>query len=186
MNPSLQRWSHIFPRSLLLPCTGPYTSFFCCSVLNPSRSFKQLNIFPAIITSLRLVETPGMWFLAPTPPAESRSLHLHGTPPGAPFIPENISWNQYTHMVYAFGLTTPDPGNITGIDDDLLKDFLYFAKSNGVSPVLSIRGWSGAQYFFTAVATSDSRTQFIDAILALVSMYDLDGIDFERVLTPRH
>ncbi|KAJ6492023.1 chitinase [Mycena sanguinolenta] len=93
-------------------------------------------------------------------------------PSWGPVHPENISWNQYTHMVYAFGLTTPDPGNITGIDDELLKDF-------GVSPVLSIGGWSGSRYFSTAVATNDSRTRFIDAILALVSTYDLDGIDFD-------
>jgi chitinase len=48
-----------------------------------------------------------------------------------------------------------------------------------VSALLSIGGWTGSQYFSTAVATQENRTQFKNAILGLVSQYQLDGIDFE-------
>jgi chitinase len=52
----------------------------------------------------------------------------------------------------------------------------------GVTALLSIGGWTGSQYYSTAVATSENRTAFVSAVLDLVSKYDLDGIDFECVL----
>ncbi|KAF7354058.1 Glycoside hydrolase family 18 protein [Mycena venus] len=84
-------------------------------------------------------------------------------------------------MVYAFALTTPDPGNITGVDEGLLKDFVDTAKQNvrSINPIIVAGGWSGSQYFSTVVSTSDNRTKFISAILNLVTKYDLDGIDFD-------
>ncbi|KAJ7915831.1 glycoside hydrolase family 18 protein [Mycena leptocephala] len=80
--------------------------------------------------------------------------------------PSDLSWHQYTHMVFSFGITTPDPSNIIGINEDLLADF-------NVSPMLAIGGRSGSQYFSTAVANSDNRKMFINAIL-------------ERVMYPGH
>lgn len=44
---------------------------------------------------------------------------------------------------------------------------------------LSLGGWAGSQYFSSAVATAENRTKFSNAILNLVSTYNLDGIDFE-------
>ncbi|KAJ6467525.1 glycoside hydrolase family 18 protein [Mycena vitilis] len=93
--------------------------------------------------------------------------------------PADLSWHQYTHMVYSFGLTTPDPGQISGLDENLLRNFVHTAKSKGVTPMLSIGGWTGSQYFSTAVATSEHRTKFLNAIVALVNKYQLDGIDFD-------
>jgi chitinase len=45
--------------------------------------------------------------------------------------------------------------------------------------MLSIGGWTGSQYFSTAVATAENRTTFVRAVLDLVKTFDLDGIDFE-------
>ncbi|KAJ6607726.1 glycoside hydrolase family 18 protein [Mycena sp. CBHHK59/15] len=91
--------------------------------------------------------------------------------------PENLSWWKYTHMVYAFGLTTPDPSNIV-VDDTRLREFVAQAKSNGVSPILAIGGWGGSQHFSTAVEPENS-TSFVNAVLGLVINYGLDGIDFD-------
>ncbi|KAJ6604071.1 glycoside hydrolase superfamily [Mycena sp. CBHHK59/15] len=95
--------------------------------------------------------------------------------------PENLSWWKYTHMVYAFGLTTPDPSNIV-VDDTRLREFVAQAKSNGVSPILAIGGWGGSQHFSTAVEPENS-TSFVHAVLGLVINYGLDGIDFEYCMT---
>lgn len=45
--------------------------------------------------------------------------------------------------------------------------------------MLSIGGWGGSRYFSTAVATDANRTAFAGAVMALVSKYDLDGLNFE-------
>ncbi|KAK7036169.1 glycoside hydrolase family 18 protein [Favolaschia claudopus] len=76
-------------------------------------------------------------------------------------------------------ITTSDPSEIAGIDQDLLQDFVRIARSKRVSPVLALGGWTGSRFFSTIVATAESRTKFIKAILALVDKYDLDGIDFD-------
>ncbi len=47
--------------------------------------------------------------------------------------------------------------------------------------MLSIGGWGGSQYFSSAVATGANRTAFARAVINLVSMYQLDGVEFECV-----
>lgn len=48
-----------------------------------------------------------------------------------------------------------------------------------IQAILSIGGWTGSQYFSTAVATDANRTSFAQAVMALVSQYNLDGVEFE-------
>src|ERR1700734_4108889 len=45
--------------------------------------------------------------------------------------------------------------------------------------MLSVGGWTGSQYFSTAMGSAANRTAFVHAVLSLVKTYDLDGIDFE-------
>jgi chitinase len=79
--------------------------------------------------------------------------------------------------------TTPDVGTLYLSDSDksTLSSFVSTAHKNGVNASLSLGGWGGSQYFSSAVATPENRTAFTQAILNLVSTYDLDGIDFECV-----
>ena len=51
----------------------------------------------------------------------------------------------------------------------------------GVKALLTIGGWTGSQYFSSAVATEANRTAFVKTMTDLVSKYDLDGLDFEYV-----
>ncbi|KAJ7255293.1 glycoside hydrolase family 18 protein [Mycena rebaudengoi] len=95
--------------------------------------------------------------------------------------PTTLSWNKYNAMTFAFATTTPDSSKIA-LDDmsvGLLPSFVAEAKSNGVSALLSIGGWTGSIHFSTAVATQENRTAFVNAVLGLVSKYKLDGIDFD-------
>ncbi|KAJ7172821.1 glycoside hydrolase family 18 protein [Mycena crocata] len=91
---------------------------------------------------------------------------------------DDVPWYQYTHMFYAFGTTTPNCSNIT-VGAEGLHAFVKEAKKNDVSPSLSIGGWTGSQYFSTAVATSENRTAFVAAVLDLITTYALEGIDFD-------
>jgi chitinase len=52
----------------------------------------------------------------------------------------------------------------------------------GATPILSVGGWSGSQFFSSAVSTDANRTAFANAILAVVSQYQLAGIEIECAL----
>lgn len=45
--------------------------------------------------------------------------------------------------------------------------------------MLTVGGWTGSQYYSTVVSTPENRDTFANAVLGLVSKYDLDGLDFE-------
>jgi chitinase len=61
----------------------------------------------------------------------------------------------------------------------LLPQFVKTAHHNHVAAILSVGGWTGSQYFSTAMGSAANRTAFVHAVLSLVKTYDLDGIDFD-------
>ncbi|KAJ7512505.1 endochitinase [Mycena galericulata] len=97
------------------------------------------------------------------------------------FPPSSIPWDKYNAMTFSFATTTPNVSTIAldSVSTQALPSFVSAAQSNSVTALLSIGGWSGSQYYSTAVATAENRTAFITAILSLVSIYNLDGIDFD-------
>jgi len=60
--------------------------------------------------------------------------------------------------------------------------FLTQGVFQGVVPILSLGGWTGSLYFSSAVSTDANRTAFATAIVAVVSQYQLDGIEIECAL----
>ncbi|KZP14641.1 glycoside hydrolase family 18 protein [Athelia psychrophila] len=100
---------------------------------------------------------------------------------GDDFPLANVSWAKYTSMIYAFAETTTDVSQISleDSDQDLLPLFVQAAHDNNVMAILSVGGWSGSQYFSTAVATPENQTLFVQAALALVQNYSLDGLEFD-------
>ncbi|EMD34757.1 glycoside hydrolase family 18 protein [Gelatoporia subvermispora B] len=100
---------------------------------------------------------------------------------GDDFPPSNMSWSKYSVATYAFATTTPDVNTLSleASDEQLLPEFVSAAQQNGVKAMLTIGGWSGSQYFSTNVATAANRTAFVNAVMGLVSQYNLDGIDFD-------
>ena len=51
--------------------------------------------------------------------------------------------------------------------------------SQGVYALLSVGGWGGSRFFSSAVATDANRTAFAQAIMNVVTQYNLDGIEIE-------
>ncbi|KAI9444238.1 glycoside hydrolase family 18 protein [Lactarius indigo] len=97
------------------------------------------------------------------------------------FSLQDVSWSKYSSVIYAFAVTTP-VANIIGLEDSdkaLLPQFVQTAHANNVHALLSIGGWTGSQYFSSAVATDANRTAFAQAVMKLVSTYNLDGIEFD-------
>ncbi len=60
--------------------------------------------------------------------------------------------------------------------------FLTQGVFQGVIPILSIGGWTGSRFFSSAVATDANRTAFANAIMGVVSQYQLGGIEIECAL----
>ncbi|KAH9849057.1 glycoside hydrolase [Lenzites betulinus] len=100
---------------------------------------------------------------------------------GTDFPPDKLSWSKYTAVTYAFAVTTPDVNTVSLEDSDeaLLPTFVQQAHQNNVKAILTVGGWTGSQYFSSAVATEANRTAFVKTVLGLVSKYDLDGLDFD-------
>ncbi|KAI9458899.1 chitinase [Lactarius psammicola] len=97
------------------------------------------------------------------------------------FTLQDVSWSKYSDVIYAFAVTTPDV-NVIGLadsDKELLPQFVQTAHANNVHALLSIGGWTGSRYFSSAVATDANRTAFAEAVMNLVSTYNLDGVEFD-------
>uniref|UniRef100_A0A8H7Y893 GH18 domain-containing protein n=1 Tax=Psilocybe cubensis TaxID=181762 RepID=A0A8H7Y893_PSICU len=93
----------------------------------------------------------------------------------------NVSWSKYTHLTYAFAITTPDV-NILSLDSSdvkLLPQFVSLAKQHGVKASISIGGWTGSRYFSSNVRTATNRTAFVKTVTSLAEKYNLDGVDFD-------
>ncbi|KAG9121581.1 hypothetical protein FRC07_002405, partial [Ceratobasidium sp. 392] len=91
----------------------------------------------------------------------------------------NVSWSKYTTVTYSFALTTPDVNVLNITDPDVFKDFVSTAHANNCSAAVSVGGWTGSQYFSTAVATAENRTAFVKTLTNLVQENKLDGLDFD-------
>ncbi|EKM57071.1 glycoside hydrolase family 18 protein [Phanerochaete carnosa HHB-10118-sp] len=135
-------------------------------------AFGVLSLLP--ISSIRAVPVcPG----APAAVATTWYTGWH-----AQYLPlEDISWDKWSSVSYAFAETTPDPSVISLQDSDaeLLTRLVDMAHQNNVSALLTVGGWTGSRYFSTAVGSPENRTMFANALLGLVKQYDLNGIDLD-------
>ncbi|EAU91084.2 endochitinase [Coprinopsis cinerea okayama7 len=74
-----------------------------------------------------------------------------------------VSWSKYTHMTYAFGITTPSP-DVLALDESderLLPEFVDMAHRHAT------------------VGSASNRTTFVNTLLDVVRRYNLDGLDFD-------
>ncbi|GJJ11377.1 hypothetical protein Clacol_005609 [Clathrus columnatus] len=105
----------------------------------------------------------------------------HDDDPDHSFNVPDISWDKYTHMTYAFATTTSDVSelSITSQDEQVMPQLVQAAHKHNVSVSISVGGWTGSQYFSTAVATPQNRTQFVNTLANFVEKWGFDGIDFD-------
>ncbi|THU81973.1 glycoside hydrolase family 18 protein [Dendrothele bispora CBS 962.96] len=146
------------------------------SFLSSSLSLLLISGYSALPTSAERISTGGKpkvataWFTG-----------WHGKNATPVFGVDDVSWEKYTRMTYAFAETTPDPSvlNLTGSNPDLLPSFVEEAHKNNVTAAISIGGWTGSRFWSSSIATPTNRTTFIQTLLSLVSTYNLDGLDFD-------
>ncbi|KAK7052982.1 hypothetical protein VNI00_004303 [Paramarasmius palmivorus] len=91
-----------------------------------------------------------------------------------------VSWSKYSHVTYAFAVTTSDGKlSLEGSNPDGLAPFVKAAREHGVTPCISIGGWTGSRFFSTAVGSPLNRTEFVTTILDFALKYDLQCIDLD-------
>lgn len=91
-----------------------------------------------------------------------------------------IPWTSYSHLTFAFAVTTNGAPyfSLDKIDQTLLTNFLARARKEHVGGFISIGGWTGSQYFSTNVQPGN-QDGFVQAVVAMVKQYQLDGVDFD-------
>lgn len=62
---------------------------------------------------------------------------------------------------------------------DLLKRTVKAGHAAGSKVCITIGGWTGSQYFSTAVSSASNRETFANNILAMVNEYGADGVDID-------
>jgi chitinase len=126
----------------------------------------------------------------------------HASNPAYNFTLDDVSWEKYTHLIYAFGYVglgirsiavkltftlacrTTDPRNPNGVnltsdDDALLTQFVAKAQNNSVKAMLSVGGWTGGLAYSSNVGSAENRTAYVKTIIDLKTKFNLDGVDFE-------
>ncbi|KAJ8495476.1 hypothetical protein ONZ45_g12846 [Pleurotus djamor] len=103
--------------------------------------------------------------------------HSEGT---KAFPLDRVPWKKYTSMKYAFAVLKKDGSlDMSGSNPGVLPEFVRSAKENGVTPLISIGGWTGSRYFSNAVGSPENRTKFVKTIVSFVKKYQLAGVDFD-------
>ncbi|KAF6762204.1 chitinase [Ephemerocybe angulata] len=99
----------------------------------------------------------------------------------ADFPLSKVPWSKYTHLTYAFAITTPDVRTLSleGSSPETLPNFVREARKHNVKALISVGGWTGSRFFSTAVATPQNRTAFVKTVVGFVQKYNLDGVDFD-------
>lgn len=108
-------------------------------------------------------------------------LKIVGYTPSWSTVESALQYSKLTHINYAFVLPNAN-GSLQAVpQSELLRSIVTGAHSHNVKVVVSIGGWNdGNDSNFVAFANSeDGRTRFTNAVMDLIEIYHLDGIDID-------
>ncbi|TLD14170.1 uncharacterized protein PgNI_02870 [Pyricularia grisea] len=104
----------------------------------------------------------------------------HANRTGVSFGVDQIQWDRFDDVKYAFAETTASGGlDLSQSAPDQLPKFVEAAHAHNVKAQVAIGGWSGSIYFSSSLGSPENRTAFVKTCLDLVQKYNLDGIDFD-------
>lgn len=94
-------------------------------------------------------------------------------------IPELIPYEQLTHINYSF-LTPQEDGTFNPINTGWkLKQIVETAREHNVRVSISVGGWGWDAQFEELAANPESRTAFVQNLVAFIDEYQLDGVDID-------
>lgn len=102
------------------------------------------------------------------------------------FPAEKIPWQYLTHLCFAFATVGGAAANYSislGSNEALLRYLSDQAKAHGVSLILSLGGYGdGGKYFSDVVQNNQTIGAFVESVRAVVTEYDLAGVDIGNSL----
>lgn len=111
----------------------------------------------------------------------SSGLKIIGYTPSWSTVESTIQYSKLTHINYAFVLPNDD-GSLGNLPSpELLRAIVTNGHAKNVKVVVSVGGWNNGNdsSFVKFAATDAGRTRFTNAVINLVDMYNLDGIDID-------
>ncbi|TLD20773.1 hypothetical protein PspLS_08665 [Pyricularia sp. CBS 133598] len=104
----------------------------------------------------------------------------HAKRKGVTFGVDQIQWDKYDDVKYAFAETTPNGGlDLSKSAPEELPKFVDAAHAHNKKAQVALGGWAGSIHFSTSVGSPENRTAFVKTCLDLVQKYNLDGLDFD-------
>ncbi|KAM0754841.1 glycoside hydrolase, partial [Meredithblackwellia eburnea MCA 4105] len=94
--------------------------------------------------------------------------------------PREVDMSKFDLINFAFAIPTSSYGVEFEEDDtDVIAELVKYAHGNNTKIVISVGGWTDSVYFSGAVSTATNRAKFVKNIAAMVTKYDVDGIDID-------
>jgi len=93
----------------------------------------------------------------------------------------SIQYTKLTHINYSFVLPNSN-GTLQGVPDPgKLQQLVSLGHQNGVKVSIAVGGWNDGNddNFEILAASANGRTTFVNALINLVSQYNLDGVDID-------
>lgn len=104
----------------------------------------------------------------------------HAKRKGVTFGVDQIPWDKYDDVKYAFAETTADGSlDLSKSAPEELPKFVDAAHAHGKKAQVALGGWAGSIHFSSNVGSPENRTAFVKTCLDLVQKYNLDGLDFD-------
>jgi len=90
-----------------------------------------------------------------------------------------VQYSKLTHINYAFLIPNTD-GSLQALDNTpKFTSLVATAHNNGVKVMISVGGGGGGDAFHTIVASSGTRTAFVNNMVSFVNQYNADGVDVD-------
>ncbi|MFC1936472.1 glycosyl hydrolase family 18 protein [Chloroflexota bacterium] len=94
-------------------------------------------------------------------------------------VADNIQYDKLTHINYSF-LIPRENGTFEMLPNGWkLEQIIENAHKGDVKVLISVGGWGWDQQFETLAAIPESRSVFVDELVAFVQSFDLDGVDLD-------
>lgn len=90
-----------------------------------------------------------------------------------------VQYSKLTHINYAFLIPNTN-GTLQALDNTpKFQSLITTAHNNGVKVIISVGGGGGGDAFHTIVASSGTRTAFVNNMVSFCNQYNCDGVDVD-------
>jgi GH18 family chitinase len=94
-------------------------------------------------------------------------------------VPSVVPYDKLTHINFAFLIPNADGTFRPLMNGWKVEEIVRLAHGSGVKVLMSVGGWGWDAQFETVAADSTLRSEFVRNLMAVVTQYNLDGVDMD-------